>query len=347
MKKSNFISPFLLLIALLITIPGSSQRASFRNIKVNYIHLPLYPLDPQYKTYQPILNLVLPDDTKEIDQLTNQYLKIPGYQKTDNNPDLQIQVTFGEFKVAEKMLHTDDVYNVNAGKNLTGYLYNVKCEYSVKLLVTTLAGDELCNMEILPEEKILHFEFGKWEYSKENLDAKYQNEAPQILLEKQYKCISQVLSQVRKVLNSYYGNAVSSERIKIASGKGRKYDYSDLDNAAEIFQGAMGGTVDLLVENEERNSGLQKAREIWMTRIQKDEPTREKEGTSQEVFQMLWYNCAISYFWQNEFDKAREALSFALEMIHDKTSKSNIKILNELEELIPDMEKRYYSNKNK
>lgn len=348
MKKSDILAPALLLIfTFLFSIPGISQRINFQNIKINYIHLPLYPLAPQYKTYQPILNLVLPDDTEEINKLTNQYIKIPGYQKTDDNPDLLIQVTFEEFKIAEKTLHTDDVYNVNAGKNLTGYLYKMKCEYPVILQVSTLAGDELCKMEILPDEKNLNFEFGKWEYSKENLDAKYQNEASQILLEKQHKCISQVLGHIRNLLNSYYGNAVSSEKFKIASGKGKKYNYSDLDNAVEIFQGALDGTVDLITDNKRRKEELQKAIEIWMTRVKKDEKTQEKEGTSQEVLQMLWYNCAIAYLWQNEFNSAREAIAFALEVKHDKIPKSNLRSINDLAELIPDMERRYYANKDK
>jgi hypothetical protein len=56
MKKLRLMIPgALLMIFLLFSTPGLSQRVNFQNIKCNFIHLPLYPLNPDYKTYNPTI----------------------------------------------------------------------------------------------------------------------------------------------------------------------------------------------------------------------------------------------------------------------------------------------------
>jgi len=153
------------------------------------------------------------------------------------------------------------------------------------------------------------------------------------------------LSTIREILDSYYGKAKSSERIKIASGKGRKYKYADLEEAIIFVKKAFGETVDLLATNEIRPDELNNAIEIWHTRMGKDHATRQKEGTSPEIYQMLWHNCAVAHLWMTEFNLAREALASANEATDDKIPKNQIKMLNELEEKINDLEKRYKANR--
>ncbi len=334
----------LLVMLVLFSITGFSQKVDFQNIRFKYVHLPLYPQDQQFETFQSTLDIILPDDTREVGRLADQYLKIPGFQKTTTNPDLNVWVTFGGFRITEKNLHSDDVYNINEGKTMTGYLYQISCEYPINLKVVTKTGEELCNLEIQPDEKNLQFDFGKWEYSKEALDRKFENEGQQLLLDKQNKCIKEALSEIRDLLNRYYGKAITSDRIKIASGKDKKYDYSDLEEAAICVEKALEETVDLLLENESRSRELKKAIEIWQARIAKDEDSRKKEGTTPEICQMLWYNCAIAYLWNKEFSRAEEALAAAKEVNPDNASRSQTRMLEDLEEQINDLEKRYRAN---
>jgi len=343
-KSSLMIQAALLVILGFFSITGSAQRVNFTNIRIKYVHLPLFPLDQQYETFQSILNIVLPDNSREVDKLVNQYLKIPGYQKTETNPDLQVLVTFGDFNITEKNLHSDDVYNINEGKTLTGYLYRITCDYPINLKVISTSGEEVCNLEIEPDEKNLQFEFGKWEYSKEALDSKFESEGHQMLLDKQNKCITEALSEIRDLLNSYYGKGIVSDRIKIASGKDKKYNYSDLEEAAGSVEKAWEETVDLLEENEIRTRELKKAIEIWLTRTGKDEASRKKEGTSPEICQMLWCNCVIAYLWNGEFSRAREALASAKEVDPDNTARSQTRMMEDLEEQISDLEKRFLAN---
>ncbi len=343
-QSSTMIQTVLLVVLVLFSLTGSAQRVRFSTIRFKYFHLPLYPLDQRYETFQSILNIVLPDDTREADKLVSQYLKIPGYQKTTTNPDLQIVATFGDFSIAEKKLQSDDVFNVNEGKNMTGYLYRITCEYPINLKVLSASGEEVCNIEIIPDGKNMQFDFGKWEYSREALDSKFESEGQQLLLEKQNKCITEALSEIRDLLNSYYGMGTENERIRIASGKDRKYDYSDLDEAIMFVEKAMEENVNLLEENETRTGELNKAIKIWLARTGKDQASRKKEGTSPEICQMLWYNCAIAYLWNGEFDRAKEVLASAKNENPGNSSQNQMRLIEDLEKQITDMEKRFLAN---
>ncbi len=111
-----------------------------------------------------------------------------------------------------------------------------------------------------------------------------------------------------------------------------------LDQQHESFQSILNivlpddtWEVDKLERNEIRTRDLNKAIGIWLARTGKDEASRKKEGTSPEICQMLWCNCAIAYLWNGEFDRAKEALSSAKEMNLENTSRSQARMMEDLE----------------
>ncbi|GAI52748.1 unnamed protein product, partial [marine sediment metagenome] len=63
------------------------------------------------------------------------------------------------------------------------------------------------------------------------LNNKFNEEQEKLFLEKQEKYIKSALNQAKNTLNSFYGYPEKSEKIKIASGKGKKFNYEDLETA--------------------------------------------------------------------------------------------------------------------
>jgi len=133
----------ILFILSILPLLGFAQKVTFDNAKVKYTQLPLYPLPEEIKTYETRLVIELPDETDKPDQLNNQYLKIQGYKKIKEGGDLIIDIVFGKFGLLGKELKTDEVYNINAGENMTGYFYKIHCEYPVTLTVITGNGKEM------------------------------------------------------------------------------------------------------------------------------------------------------------------------------------------------------------
>ena len=222
---------FILCILSILPLLGFSQKVIFDNVKVKYTQLPLYPLSEEIRTYEARLVIEIPEEMGKPDQLNNQYLKIQGYKKVSDGGDLKIDLVFGKFRLVGKELITDEVYNINAGENMKGYFYKIHCDYPVTLTVITRDNKEILRQEVKPDKDILDFDFGKWEYSVENLNNKFNEEQGKLLLEKQEKYMKSVLNQVKNRLNGNYGYPEKSEKIKIASVKSKKINYQDLEIA--------------------------------------------------------------------------------------------------------------------
>lgn len=331
-----------LFILSILPLLGFAQKVTFHNVKVKYTQLPLYPLSEEIKTYETRLMIEIPDEMGKPDQLNNQYLKIQGYKKIKEGGDLIIDLVFGKFRLLGKELITDDVYNVNAGENMKGYFYKIHCEYPVTLTVITGGSKEILRQEVKPDKDMLNFNFGKWEYSVENLNKKFNEERGKILLDKQEKYMKSVLIQVKNRLNGNYGYPEKSEKIKIASGKGKKFNYHDIETAFGYTEKAFESltnqdNTDLI--HQEFNAAI----EIWKKAILESDGGK-KSRISPEIKIMLLYNCAIANLWMNNFEKAREDLAEATSLVTDKTRSSHQDLLEELKENIEDKEKRFLAN---
>ena len=333
---------FILFILSILSLSGSAQKVNFDNVKVKYTQLPLFPLSEDIKTYETRLIIEIPEEMGKPDQLNNQYLKIQGYEKVRDGGDLKIDLVFGKFVLVEKKLKTDEVYNVNAGENMKGYLYQIHCEYPVTLTVITGTGKEILRQEVKPDKDILNFDFGKWEYSVENLNKKFNEEQEKLLLEKQEKYIKSVLNQVKNRLNGNYGYPEKSTKIKIASGKGKKFNYQDLEMAFAHTEKAFEG-----LTNKNNTDLIQKefnaAIEIWGKAILESDGGK-KSRISPEIKMMLLYNCAVANLWMNDFEKARDGLAEATSLIIDKTPSSDKNLLTELKDNMENKEKRFLAN---
>jgi len=342
LKLNSSVKSIIFIVFIFPPLLGFAQKVTFDNAKVKYTQLPLYPLPEEIKTYEARLVIELPDETENPDQLKNQYLKIQGYKKIKEGGDLIIDLVFGKFGLLGKELKTGEVYNINAGENMTGYFYKIHCKYPVTLTVITGNGKEMLRQDVKPDKDPLNFDFGKWKYSVEDLNNKFNEEQGKLFLEKQEKYIKSALNQAKNTLNSFYGYPEKSEKIKIASGKGKKFNYEDLEmafgHAEKAFEGLTNNN-ETEVIHQEFNAAI----EIWKKAIAESDGGK-KSRISPAIKMMLFYNCAVANLWIDNFEKAREHLAEATKMVVDKTSSSHKKLLEDLKETIEDKEKRYLAN---
>ena len=340
MKNFNIQKRTVFLVGLVfLAVTAFAQKTDMKNIKVSYEQLPLQPLDVSIKTYNSELSMNVTLENTDLNKLSNQYLKLYGYKKVETQEDVLIKVNFGEFQINKELI-TKDVFNVNEGKNVSGYYYEITCEYPVSFSLTGINGNTIFEQIIQHDEKLMNDDFEKWTYSIAELDTKFNAEKEEFFTDIKNKCDKKALSSIKSILASNFSYLPVTKKIKIASGKGKKMDYSDLESVfahmEKAFEMISSGSA-----ADDVNTELNKAISIWEV-VLKESSKDKKARINEAITTMLYYNIGISYWWMSDFTNAREYTNKALKYNQacSKSSSSNEKLINEAIEDISDYEKR-------
>ncbi len=321
-----------------------AQKADMKNIKVSYTQLPLQPLNESIKTYNSVLSMDITLENTDLDKLSNQYLKLYGYKKVeDQNDVLIINAKFGEFQFNKELI-TKDVFNVNQGKNVTGYYYQITCTYPVNLSLISNNGKTIFEQTIKHNEKLLNFDFEKWTYSTAELNTKLNAEKEELFTDLKNKCDKKALSEIKNILASNFSILPVTKKIKIASGKGKNVNYSDLESAIQHMKKAFE-MISSESDFEGVNTELNKAIAIWENAL-KESSGSKKARINETITTMLYYNIGVAYWWMLDFAKAHEYSNKALKynLACSKPSSSNEKLINKAIEDMSDYEKRLKVN---
>ncbi|MCK5169071.1 MAG: hypothetical protein KAQ75_04255, partial [Bacteroidales bacterium] len=187
-KLIGFVALFLFFNVLMF-----AQKPDMKNIKISYTQLPLQALDKSIETYNSVLSMNVTLENTDLDKLSNQYLKLHGYKKVEDQNDVLINAKFGEFQINKELI-SKDVYNVNQGKNVTGYYYKISCVYPVSLSLISKDGKTIFEQTIEHNEKLLNFDFEKWTYSTAELNTKLNTEKEELFADLKNKCDKKALS---------------------------------------------------------------------------------------------------------------------------------------------------------
>jgi len=326
-------------ILVIFIVPISAQKTDMIKIKISYEQLPLKPLDESIKTYNSELSMDVTLENKDIDKLSNQFLKLAGYKNVKEQADVLIKAKFGKFKL-NKELVKKSVYNINKGENMPGYYYQITCVYPVSLVLMDKEGNNIFEQTIKHNEKLIKFDFGKWTYSTSELDTKLNIEKKELFAELKNKCDKNALAEIKNTIASNFSKLQVTKKIKIASGKGKKVDYSDLQSAIQHIEKAFE-LISSKSVSENVNPELNKSIEIWENAL-KESSKSKKARINEDITTMIYYNIGIAYWWMLDFAKAKEHLEKALKFNSTcrKPSSSNEKLIKEELENMTDYEKR-------
>lgn len=320
-----------------------AQKPTTTNVKVSYLQLPLKPLESQIKTYKSELKMESMSEETDIEQLLRQYLKITGYDVNQDNPDILIKAEFGEFRIDKKLI-SDKVLNVNAGKNMTGYYFETTINYPVTLEIKNNNGTILFNKVIVHDDKTINDNFGKWTYSKGELERSWSSQKEEIMIEVKDMLDKKALREIKNTLDSNFGTIKVTRKIKIFGAKGKKIDYSDLDNALSHVDNAFE-MISSGSQQQEIDIELEKAKHIWQTAIS-EVSSDKKARINNSIACMLYYNMAIADWWMKNFESAYTNMETAtsLSNVADNLSGGDIKLIKEVWSGIKDYEARLIAN---
>lgn len=328
-------------VFLSVTVPSFSQKISFRSPKVKYTQLPLHPLGKEIKTYHSNVKLDLPEPLMQEPALKSPGIRLNGYEpvREADEADIRIDLFFDQFSMKERKRISDKVYHVNTASNETGYYDLLTFDFPAELIVSTADHHVLLREEIHPDSTTRILNFGKWTFSEEDLNHKFNTSSDELSLKIEKDCALSVLKRAGAIVNDNYGFPVRTEHIKIAVVKGKKNDFQDLTDAEAYFESAMDGITKSL-EEEKINSALQHALDIWNKIISMD----QNKPIGYNLKMMLLYNCAQASLWMNHFE---DALAYAREaeiMINDNVSGKYTKVILPLRTEIEDRAMRFHAN---
>ena len=307
--------------------------------------MPLNPMGKDYTTYHSNIGIDLPVSLSEDPGLKNPGISLAGFKMTsrDKDADIRIDLNFRNFtRISEKMMK-DQVYNINKGENETGYYYLLFYDYPAEMIVSTADNKVLLHREIKPDSSDRIVKFGKWTYSEDELNNKFNDEREKIETGVQKSCAYSVMNRARDMVNSLYGYPVKTERMKIAEVKSKKGPFHiELKQAAVYMEEAL--TKDKKYKlNPESENLMDKAMGIWKQVLAEYAPG-SKSKVSYNLKLLLLYNSAQGALWLNRFDEARSYAEKANQMLTKNTSGKVVKMIRTLQKQIVDREQRYQVN---
>lgn len=312
------------------------QRPNTKKVQLKYLMPPERPLPKNIKLYTSrVINLTsvslpIPFPSQ------NRVIKLIGYETSPSIADADLTIKFVvnsislngapiESKYREKINDSvsiekiGGIYNIEAFLNYSKYVEDVK---NNKVLISK-EGISIRNSFKSYRYKTYGEAIKAFEKNKENHAAKLN-----------YSLYNSALGDFKYEINNSYGFPLKQSRYSIARGKGRKYDYSDLQSAFNIFQNTLKeyNGHDISQEFEKK---ILKCIEIWNLAIQQYIPKKRRTRIGDKIIGELYYNVAVAYFVLRDWNKVYENL----EKI--KKNKRLKKISNNFELQTKNMQNRY------
>ena len=312
------------------------QRPNTKKVQLKYLMPPERPLPKNIKLYTSrVINLTsvslpIPFPSQ------NRVIKLIGYETSPSIADADLTIKFVvnsislngapiESKYREKINDSvsiekiGGIYNIEAFLNYSKYVEDVK---NNKVLISK-EGISIRNSFKSYRYKTYGEAIKAFEKNKENHAAKLN-----------YSLYNSALGDFKYEINNSYGFPLKQSRYSIARGKGRKYDYSDLQSAFNIFQNTLkeynGHDI-----SQEFEKNILKCIEIWNIAIQQYIPKKRRTRIGDKIIGELYYNVAVAYFVLRDWNKVYENL----EKI--KKNKRLKKISNNFELQTKNMQNRY------
>lgn len=300
MKKTLLISSLLL-----IFIPSIyGQKAKTKKIIVKQNHLPIDPLSNDIKTYTSEFS----NHSTESINFKQSQLEIKGLERqSKENADIIVQFTITKASVdgilkSHKLNQSGSKIEVNASFE-TKVKLDFKCTLNYKngLLIQEIKipeYDELTSLVTKTSNKKITAEKTVELTNKKIKDARVSfNEKTVNIIIKKFTDATQ------NYLDKNYGYYIEEIEFNIASGKGKKHDYSDLDQALNIFQEA----AKLYSENqltEEVKTKLIECISIWNNAISEYKTGEKKARISDKNILPIYHNLTIAYYLLDDFENA-------------------------------------------
>ena len=308
MQKNIFF--FILFAAFLSINIFYAQRPNTKNIQLKYIQPPDTPLSKNLKQYTSrVINLTsfllpipFPSQNKVIK--LNGYKTAPSFSESDFTikfvvNSVSYQGSPFEVKYSEKINDSVSIEKTGGAYTIEGFLNFSEYVQDVKN-----------NNSLLSKEGVSvrnKFDSSRFKTYAEAITA-FEKNRDAHLRKLYYTLYNNSLENFIYRINDRFGFPLKKSSYKIARGAGRKYDYSDLNEAFNVFDNAMSKYNGIDLTDEIKNS-INRCIAIWGNSILEYKPKKRKTRIGDKIIGELHYNIAIAYFVLRDWNKVYENLA--------------------------------------
>lgn len=333
MKKSILIV-YSLLILLFPFNNLYGQKPNTKNIRLKYVQPPSKPLKENVKLYySEIINnaanfSISPENEKK-------RLKLEGYERAlsidESDVHFKFTIAGASYEATVEKVTYQDKVNDSTYVDKTGGKYVITAYLSNSVYVRDLKNDKLLASGAGKSAEKTYTSRLYGSYNDAVQDANEEKTKHAKVLYKEL--FDGRISYFNSTINNDYGFPLKTLKCAIARGKGKKHDYTDLQNAFELFSGSIehynnNGLSEEVIE------GMNSCIDTWNQAIQEYQPGSKKARIGDKNIGYLYFNIAYAYFVLNEWDYVYDFLSKAKET---KALKYQAEIF---EETVEDLQKR-------
>ncbi|MFS4483279.1 hypothetical protein ACKGJY_09690 [Hyunsoonleella sp. 2307UL5-6] len=303
---------FLFIYSLLfVFLSISAQKPSYKNISIKYVKPPTDPLPKNVKTYYTEILNTIPEIADingfTIKKIKNIKLRFNGYTKTEESTKAHVllKMNFHSAKYKSEINKTTTTVKKD-GERVEVPAEQLIITSSIKsdiLMRDVLNGKDIIVQKDFVSEQI--YDTGAMEQiglaakilkrdGKKKAFGMYRN-----MLDKRILDFSDMISEK-------YGYTVKNVSFKITMGKGKKYDYSNLQQAFDSIKTITKNTRKLFIKDEKSKQKIKNCINIWQNAIAEYEPNTKKAKINDKIIGGLYNNMAIAYFLMKDWEKTYE-----------------------------------------
>ncbi|MEN8122888.1 MAG: hypothetical protein ABFS35_21290 [Bacteroidota bacterium] len=288
-----------------------AQKAKNRSVEFKYYHLPSNPLRGNVSKYAVIVNNTSTKVKIGNDRIES-YLNLQGFEKVAPS-NAGVILEFSVYGVQANIdVKTKEVTEKVDDKDVkkTKYYYELTSKTSSKFVLKYKSGQIIKSMD---------FNGGSYLYSEKSglYDTKAEVQklfnSKKVALEKNAddSGLQLVLDEVKKYLDDHHAYYYVAKYESVATGKGKKHDYTELDEAIETYRdaaaeyGVKGVSEGFINKSNE-------CIEVWKSAISEFDANDKKARISKKNIDRFYWNVAVAYLYMNEFDKAVQTLNEAM-----------------------------------
>lgn len=324
--------PILFLFLCFIALSAYPQKYQSEKLKVNYTMYPSGPLPLKVKTYT--VNIENKDKYFKLENDEIKLLQISGFEKVESNGDLEVTLSISGFNIDAKVVSVEKKVKVDSTtvtKTVYKYLISVGCAGNFAI-VPKDSTKAIYSYKINPayaKDDLGSFEFATQGAAETQLNVNRER----IINDLKHKSLQKELKSISNFVQDKIGYLPSSMNIEIATGSGKKFDYSDLDNAQKDFIDAISK-----YNNGDFNGYCQIASNcigVWDKVVTEYNPDDSKARIGKKNVDNFYMNIVYASLFMNDFTRSLLALNKHDELIGYKSS---------LYDQIENMEQRTYAN---
>ena len=338
----------ILLVSILFLFQLNAQRPSAKQIAIPYLQYPSFPLEKNIETY---FFKIINNSTALYTR--NLKLKLEGYKELDfySNVDLEIKfvinaVSFSSYikkEIYNKKINDSTYIKAQGGR----YFVEARMNYSEFINDTKNSSVLLSNEGVI---KLSTFDSGLIKNYNETVKLHNNNRDRHAFI-LHGNMINFSIIKFNNELNNKHGFSLRTYYMPFVRGKGRKFNYSDLNKAYNNFKSVSENTYKAFRKdnhskfgdfkaNDENNNRLKldNCIKIWENAIKEYVPNKRKTRIGDKIIDYLYLNLSAAHlmnaYSSDNWDDVYNNLSKV------KVNKSEINKANSFESKVIEIQKR-------